>query len=129
MKKVIAEISHSIILYTSILANPKPRGDERQDAALQKFLVFSAELQACMHLVPFYKVSAWMFGLPKRDNIMKASQNLIGLYHGHDNAFKNQAERNLTAVQHIRSDLGIPTPVSKIDNPDLEIKYTKAKGS
>lgn len=66
MKSTIAEISHKLILYANIYANPKAPGEDKQDDALKDFRSLSSKLQSVMYLVPMYRLTSKVFGLPSR---------------------------------------------------------------
>jgi hypothetical protein len=127
MKRVVADISHKLILYANLYANPKPLGDESQDQALKEFRELSSRLHAAMSLIPIYPVTSFIFGLPKRSDVVKASSNLIGLYNGHDHTLANQGILNSYSAQHVRMALGIYIPEGERLDPEKESHFVKAK--
>lgn len=110
LKTTIAEIANKLIFYANIYTNPKPLGDEKQTKALNDFRELSSKIQSNMHIVPFYKITSKLFDLPKKENITKASEELISLYHGADDQFSNQGLLNLQSAQIIREHLKIFIP-------------------
>lgn len=128
MKNTISEISHDLILYANIYANPKALGiDEHQDNALKKFRMLSSKLQADMALIPAYKWICKFFGLPTIQNIRIASSSLIGLSNGHDAALNNQGILNCYSAQKVKLALGIYIDKSELMDPDKERKFISAK--
>lgn len=127
MKRVISEIAHKLIMYANIYANPKPAGDEQQEAALREFRDLSSKLQSAMYLVPGYWWSSRIFGLPAHENIVKASKNLIGLSNGHSGVLQNQAILNCYSSQKIKQALGIYISPDEWMDPKREKSFIQAK--
>lgn len=128
-KEVIAEIAHKLILYANIYANPKPFGDKAQAEMSDDFRRLSSTLQANMHLIPFYRATKFLFGLPSQEKVIVASQNLIGLHNGYDGALANQGILNCYSAQKIRLALGIFIPEGERLDPELEKGFVKAKSN
>ena len=127
MKSVVAEISHKLMLHAKIYANPKPTGDESYDEVMDEFREISSKLLSAMYLVPRYELTALIFGLPSKENVIDASKNLIGLSNGHDHLLENQGFLNRYYSQHIRDSLGLYMRPEERLNPDLEEKLIKLK--
>lgn len=127
LKTTIADVAHKLILYGNIYANPKQPGDERQDAASKEFRILSSRLQSDMHLIPGYQLSARLFGLPRQEDIIEASKNLIFLHNGHEGALANQGILNCYAAQRVRGALGIYIPEGERLNPDHEKGFIRAR--
>lgn len=128
-KSVIAEIASSLILGANVYANPKPHGDPRQEALALELRRLSSELQSSMHLVPWYRCTRYIFGLPNRENIVAASKQLIFLNNGYDSVLANQGILNVYAAQKARIALGIYIPEDELLNPEIEKQFIKAKGN
>jgi hypothetical protein len=129
LKVTIADVAHKLILYANLYADPKPPGDEKQEEASREFRILSSKLQSNMYLVPSYKITARVFGLPSQNDIVEGSRNLIFLHNGHDGALANQGILNCYAAQRVRKALGIYIPESEYLNPDHEVNLTMTKGS
>lgn len=81
MKKTIGKISHSLIEYGQVIANPGLLGEERERETSRHLRALSSQLQASLYLVPKYDCSSTLFGLPPRAKVLSASTNLIALSH------------------------------------------------
>lgn len=128
-KSTIADISNALILHSNIYANPKPAGDEPQSKMSQEMRILSSKLQSNMHLVPNYKLTARIFGLPTIENVVSASKNLIFIHNSHDGVLANQDKLNCYAAQKARISLEIFIPKSEYLNLDLEKEFVKAKSN
>ena len=126
-KSIIADISNILILYANVYANPKPFGDETQSKMSQEIRVLSSNLQSNMYLIPKYKISARIFGLPSVENVVSASKNLIFIHNGHDGALTDQTILNLYAAQKVRIALDIFIPEEDRLNPKHEERFGRAK--
>lgn len=78
-RRTIGRISHALIEYANVIANPGVPTEERMMQASTTLRSLSAELQTHLYLVPLYTITARVFRLPKNDAIMKATKSLIGL--------------------------------------------------
>jgi len=78
-KKTIAEISHSLVEYADIIHNPGVLAQEKTIEVSQHLRRLSAQLHAHLFLIPCYRKTAWVFGLPSRDKILTAATQLRGL--------------------------------------------------
>ena len=128
-KTTIADISNILILYANIYANPKPIGDELQGEMSQEMRRLSSNLQSNMHLIPAYKISACIFGLPSIENVISASKNLIFIHNGHDGVLANQGVLNCYAAQKAKIALGIFIPEGEYLDPDNEKTFVQAKSN
>ena len=128
-KTTIADISNILILYANIYANPKPIGDVLQGEMSQEMRRLSSNLQSSMHLIPAYKISAYIFGLPSIENVISASKNLIFIHNGHDGVLANQGILNCYAAQKAKIALSIFIPEGEYLNPDNEKIFVQAKSN
>lgn len=126
LKSTIAEISHCLSLYANVYANPQPPGDDRQREASNVFRTLASDLRAKAHLVPGYRVTARVFGLPNRAGVDAAAKHLIFLHNGHDGALANQGILNCYAAQHTRVGLNIYIQEGEWLNPDHENEFVRA---
>jgi hypothetical protein len=128
MRRVIAEISHKLIAFANIYANPRSLQDERQSEVSREFRILASRLESSMHLVPFYKNTAKLFGLPSQENIDMASRGLIALHNGHDHVLANQGLLNCYTAQRVKDALSIYIPAGDRLDPDLEKNFITTKG-
>lgn len=126
-KSTIADISNLLILHANIYASPKPRGDEAQGAMSKEMRMLSSKLQSTMHLIPSYKITAFIFGLPTIENVVVASKKLIFIHNGHDGALREQGILNCYAAQKVRIALGIFISEADYLDPDNEKEFLRAK--
>lgn len=128
MKNVIAEIAHKLILFANIYANPRSLEDEKQAEASKEFRILSSKIQSSMYLVPAYKTTSKLFGLPSQEEINAASKGLISLHNGHDHALENQGILNCYSAQRVRDALGIYVLEGERLDPAHEKEFIKANG-
>lgn len=128
-KLTIADVSNSLILHSNIYANPKPHGDEAQSAMSKEMRILSSKLQSNMYLIPNYKITSRIFGLPTIENVISASKELIFIHNGHDGALANQGILNCYAAQKARVSLGIFISEGEYLNLDHEKEFVKAKSN
>lgn len=126
-KTTVAEIANKLILYANIYANPKPLGDQKQAEMSEDFRVLSSKLQSNMHLIPIYNISKFLFGLPSKEKVAKASSQLIYIHNGNDSVLSNQGILNCYAAQRIRQSLGIYIPEGEYLNPEDEAAFIRVK--
>jgi len=79
LKKVISNISLSLIEYANVYSNPGVWGEEKEKDVSNILRKLSSQLNAHLYLIPKYTLVATIFGLPSKDNLIQASKNLIGL--------------------------------------------------
>jgi len=112
-KKTVADIAHALIEYANIYANPGVVSNESEKKASEELRKLSSRLNAQMYLIPFYQIIAKIFGLPPRDKLVGAANDLIGLSNG---VFKSSSDLvdlehiNLARAERIRNTLGIYVP-------------------
>jgi hypothetical protein len=79
LRKTIGLISHALIERGNIIMNPGVPSEEVMRSASEELRQLSSQLQSHLYLVPCYKVTARIFRLPSKDEILVASSALIGL--------------------------------------------------
>ncbi|MCW2478136.1 hypothetical protein [Candidatus Symbiopectobacterium sp. NZEC135] len=127
LKKTISKISYDLVFYADVLANPKPKGDERMDKATRIMREHSSLLHANAYLIPCYEYTRLVFGLPKEEKIIAATENLIGLSNGFDGVLAEQGILNAYKMQHTKVNLGIRIPKGDWLDLENEIKFIKVK--
>lgn len=108
MKKTIAHVSHSLIEHANVIANPGVPRKEVMDNTSKHLRKLSSEIQSHLYLVPIYPVSAAIFRLPKKRDVLEASKALLGLSNSvfsarNDKVYENNAKR----VEKVCDRLGI----------------------
>jgi len=107
-KRTIGQISHSLIEYASVIANPGVRSKEVLEEVSRSLRRLSSQLHAHLRLVPLYGATAFVFRLPSRTEILAASTALIGLSNGvFERGFE---EQNADRVRIMCESLGIYRP-------------------
>lgn len=112
-RKTVADIAHALIEYANIYANPGVVGNGSEKKASEELRKLSSRLNAQMYLIPFYQLIAKIFGLPPRDKLVCATNDLIGLSNG---VFKSSSDlvlSNLERAERIHITLGIYLPENK----------------
>ncbi len=111
MRRSIGNISHSLLYYANIIANPGVTDKEKIDDASTHLRSLSSEIQSHLYLVPMYDRTARLFRLPNRDEVMDAAKMLIGLSNSlHTAASENIYEKNAKRVAKICDALDIYLP-------------------
>ena len=107
MRRTIGEISHTLIERANVIGNPGVPSGEVMNAASEELRKHSAKLNAHLYLIPSYDATAWVFRLPKRQQVLDASGNLIGLsnsiFRNNDRVHRTNAKR----VETVCDSLGI----------------------
>lgn len=115
-KRTVADISHSVIEYANVYSNPGIAGPDKEEYVAYEFRKLSSRLNAQMSLIPCYRVWAWVFCLPKRPMVVKASGYLIGLSNGFGGSNPNRGILNTYKAQHLCDALGIyVSPKERLD--------------
>lgn len=109
-KKTIADIALSLIEYSNTYANPGVAGVEVENKASQELRKLASRLNAQVYLIPFYNITAKVFKLPSRKQVMYAANNLIGLSNGVFASPTDLVFQNLERAESIRITLGIYLP-------------------
>ncbi len=76
-KEVLGEIQSSLIYYANVFSPMMNK--KTQDEARDKFRKLATQLVSTARVIPFYKQSSVIFGLPKLEKIRSAHHSLIGL--------------------------------------------------
>ncbi|WP_305374530.1 hypothetical protein [Photobacterium leiognathi] len=126
-KKQISKIGFDLIKLGNVFANPRGREDEEMLKACTQMREHSSSLYSYFYLVPFYKVTGFVFGLPSEEKVLKATQELIGLSNGHDGELANQGILNSYSMQKVKVALGIAIPKNEWLDPEKEIEFIRAK--
>jgi hypothetical protein len=110
MKKLIGRIAHSLTEHANVYLNPGVGPPEILDSTAIFLRQLSAELEAQIYLVPLYETTRRIFGLPSKDDVLKAAGALLGLSNSVRRAGPRTAESNAEREQVIKDSLGIYTP-------------------
>lgn len=79
LRKTIGAISHALIERANVIHNPGLPTKESMQETSRELRKLSSQLEAHLFLIPAYRKTAFVFGLPAFDQIRTASSNLIGL--------------------------------------------------
>lgn len=126
-KKKISQIGFDLIRLGNIFANPRGRKDDDMLKACTQMREHSSSLYSYFYLVPFYRVTGFIFGLPSEEQVLEATKELIGLSNGHDGELANQGIINSYSMQKVKAALGIAIPKSEWLDPEKEIEFIRTK--
>ena len=107
MKKTIGQISHSLIEHANVIQNPGVPSEEKIKETSQHLRKLSSQVQTHLYLVPLYNLTAQVFRLPSRAQVLAASQSLMGLFNSVFRATDKIYEHNSKRVEKICDSLGI----------------------
>ena len=118
-RRVLSDISHALLSNQEIIGNAG--GDDKE--LTRKIHELSARLRSTVYLVPFY--SFWcairVFALPKRQDIVEASHELIKLGYGvkpiGTRTQSEQAARNENSLSRLTELLRIDTKYIETEKP------------
>jgi hypothetical protein len=116
-RRTIADIALALIEYANIYANPGATSSDIRKPASADLRKLSSRLNAQMYLIPHYRLTAKVFGLPSKSEIVEAASQLIGLSNGLSQSSSDLVVVNIQRAGRIRSVLNIFTPESEF--PDL----------
>ena len=106
-KKLIGQIAHSLTEHANVIQNPGVPSEEVMKDTSQHLRKLSAQLETQIYLVPMYSVTAFIFRLPSRNQILSAARSLMGLsnsvFRASDGIYKSNAKR----VENIHDSLGL----------------------
>ena len=109
-RKTVEQISHSLIEYANVIANPGVPSEEAIRETSRHLRKLSSQLQSHLYLVPAYAFTARVFSLPSRENLLLASKALIGLSNSLNRATDRAYEQNAARVESICDSLSIYLP-------------------
>ncbi|WP_126454824.1 hypothetical protein [Sulfuriflexus mobilis] len=115
-RSTISDISYALVYYADIYSNPGVTGEDRETETKQKLRTLSSDLNAATYLIPKYDLVRHLFGLPHRDNIVKAVGLLIGLSNSLRASKFDRGTDNFNRYQQICINLNIYLP--KEERPD-----------
>ena len=110
-RRTVADVALSLIEYANIYSNGAAEIEIERKAS-EEFRRLSSRLNAQMYLIPCYRCTAKLFGLPSRDKVVDSAKNLIGLSNGvlRPVSDGNVILVNLKRANEIRNALGIFSP-------------------
>jgi hypothetical protein len=117
-RRTVAEIALALIQYANVYANPGVAGSEVEKKSSEELRRLSSRLNAQMYLIPYYRITARIFGLPSRDKVVDAASCLIGLSNGVFKSASNLVLVNVERADKIRNALGIFIP----ENEQVKLK-------
>ena len=80
MKKIISQVSHTLVECANVIANPGVPTKEVMDDTSDSLRRLSFQLHAHLYLIPSsYDTPAKVFRLPSKEMLLVASSALIGL--------------------------------------------------
>jgi hypothetical protein len=107
LRKTIGLISHVLIERANVIQNPGVPTEEVMDITSQELRKLSSLLQSHLYLVPKYDLTARVFRLPSKQELLNASSALIGLSNSVYRATGNVYEVNAKRVETVCDSLGI----------------------
>jgi hypothetical protein len=114
LKKTIGAVSHSLIEHLPEILTPGRGTAEIEHETSQEFRKLASQLRSNGVLVPWYRYTALLFGLPAYAEIDKASRALThlatGVFRDNTGQVTNRPASNRTNVMTICGALRIPDP-------------------
>ncbi len=107
VRKTIGAISHTLIERANVIQNPGVPTQEVMDETSRELRKLSSQLRSHLYLVPRYRITARIFGLPTPDVIQSASSALIGLSNSVFQTRENIYEVNAKRVETVCDSLDI----------------------
>ncbi|WP_423840408.1 hypothetical protein ONE56_06020 [Vibrio mytili] len=126
LRTLVSKIAYDLIKLANVFANPTDPEEERFTEACKVMREHSSNLHAHFYLVPFYNISCRLFGLPKEEDVLNATKELIRLSNGRGGVLSNQGILNSYSIQKIKVSLGIAIPKSEWLEPEQEIEFIRA---
>src|SRR5436309_3218258 len=74
MKKIVGQIAHSLTEHANVIHNPGVPSEDVMKTTSQHLRKLSAQLEAQLYLVPMYPVSAFVFRLPSKQEVLSATK-------------------------------------------------------
>ena len=113
-KEVIGEIADTLIYYVNLCAKPMPESElkdvensKKRKEASKKFRKLGSQLSSKAYLIPHYKVFSFCKIVVKKENIVEAKRNLIGLSNCICLADYTDARNNFKRVGKLDNLLGL----------------------
>jgi hypothetical protein len=116
-RRTVADIALALIEYANVYANPGVAGSEVEKKVSEELRRLSSRLNSQMYLIPCYRITAKIFGLPLREKVVDAASNLIGLSNGVFRSASDLVLVNVERANKIRNVLGIFVPESEQIKP------------
>lgn len=110
LRRTIGQISHALIQYANVIANPGVPTKERMHEASDALRTLSSQLQSHLYLVPRYDTTAKVFKLPAKAELLRAAKALIGLSNSVFRASERVYEGNAKKVERVCDSLKIYLP-------------------
>ena len=109
--KLTGEIAHSLIYFADVYNNTKHAKPEAAEEAHRVFRRQSSDLFARIHAIPLFSLWATIHLLPLRRDVMRATDNLIGLSNGVLDTTERAYEANMKRRMAIERQLHIQTEI------------------
>lgn len=107
MKKTIGQISYSLIESANVIGNPGVPSQEIMSETSKNLRKLASQLQSHLYLVPIYALTAIIFKIPRRNEVLMASKALIGLSNSVFSVSENTYESNAKRVATVCDSLSI----------------------
>ena len=113
LKKTIGQISHSLVELANVIANPGVPKEEVISDASKQLRNLSSQLHGHLYLIPKYSITTRIFKLPKKNELLEASDSLRSLSNSlYDARNEKVYEHNAKQVEKICKALSIYMPES-----------------
>ena len=99
--------------HANVIQNPGVSEQEVMKNTSQHLRKLSAQLESQLYLVPIYTVTAFLFRLPSRKNVLSATRSLMGLSNSVFRASDGIYEVNARRVENIHDSLGLYMAVGR----------------
>ncbi len=101
--RLIGEIADSLVFYANVYGNPGFGDPERMSKASDKLRQQASQLRARTNAIRGYQLWQFLRIVPKREGVMEASRNLIGLSNSiHQGDPKTNNEREKAIIEYLR---------------------------
>jgi len=78
-KELIGEIADALIFYANVYSNPGTCSKQKNDEASDRLRQLASYLISKTHIIKWYKLFSWLKIVPKKEKILEAHKELIGL--------------------------------------------------
>lgn len=106
-KKTIGKVAHALVMRANVTSNPGVGTSDVLDSTSEELRTLSSDLHTHLRLIPYFSLSAKIFGLPSQQEVLQASSSLIGLSNGVHTVRENTYGMNANGVKKIRDSLRI----------------------